>query len=271
MSIFLAALRYEFRMQVRKRSVWLVPALTCVLFLLVGGSLLRDLFDAVEARTVAKTAMLDLSLQLNVLLPIGYGCLLADRLIRDDRLRVAPVLDATPARPGLRLLGKYVGTAVATAIPIAVIYAALAAAYAVYWGQPTALSWALVGFAVVMVPGLLFVAAIALTVPLIMPAPLFRVLFVGYWVWGNLVGPDQMPTLAQSVIQPIGGYPVNALLDHYGGDGGAILSGPVPGAALNFLRPEPTALTGWLSIAVLFALAAAALAGGQALRARRIR
>src|SRR5262245_7447376 len=206
MSIFVAAFRYEFRMQVRRRSVWLVPALSILLFLLIGGSLLRDLFDPVEARTVAKAAMIDLGLQLNALLPIGYGCLLADRLIRDDRLRVAPVLDATPARQTPRLLGKYLGVAVATAIPIMVIYAALAVAYALHRSEPAALSWALVTFGLVMVPGLLFVAAFALAVPLIMPAPLFRVLFVGYWVWGNLVGPEMMPTLARSVIQPIGGY-----------------------------------------------------------------
>jgi hypothetical protein len=97
------------------------------------------------------------------------------------------------------------------------------------------------------------------------------VLFVGYWVWGNLVPPDLMPTLAGSVIQPGGGYAVNALLDYYGIDGDLQLAGPVPGAVLNFLRPEPTALAGWLSIAILLALAAAALAGGQALRTRRTR
>jgi hypothetical protein len=271
MNTFMAALLYEFRMQARKRSVWLVPALSILLVLLIGFSLLRDLFDAAEARMVAKAAMLDLGLQLNAVLPIAYGCLLADRLIRDDRLRVAPVLDATPARRGPRLLGKYLGTAAATAVPIAVIYAVLAGAYAVHWGQPAALSWALVTFGLVMVPGLLFVAAFALAVPVIMPAPLFRVLFVGYWVWGNLIGPDLMPTLARSVIQPIGGYQINALLDHHGADGDLALSGPVPGAMLNFLRPEPTALAGWLSIAILLALAAAALAGGQALRTRRLR
>ncbi len=269
MNTFVAALRYEFRMQVRKRSVWLVPALTIVLLLLIGFSLLRDLFDPTEAQMVAKSAMIQLGLQLNGLLPIGYGCLLADRLIRDDRLRVAPVLDATPTRPGPRLLGKYLGTAAATAIPIVVIYAALAVGYAVHWGQPAALSWALVTFGLVVVPGLLFVAAFALAVPLIMPAPLFRVLFVGYWIWGNLVPPDMMPTLARTVIQPFGGYQVNALLGDYGGDGDLALSGPVPGAMLNFLRPEPTVPAGLLSIAVLFVLAAAALAGGQALRTRR--
>lgn len=271
MSTLRASLRYEFRMQVRKRSVWLTPALTVLLLLLVGGSLLRDLFDAVEGRTEAKAAMIDAALQLNVLLPIGYGCLLADRLVRDDRLRVAPILDATPSRPGLRLLGKYLGSGAATAIPIAVLYAALAVAYAVHSGAPAALGWALAAFGLVIVPGLLFVAAFALAVPLVMPAPLFRVLLVGYWFWGNLVGPDLMPTLARTVIQPVGGYPINALLDHRGGEGDQVLTGPVPGATLNFLRPEPTPLTGWLSIGVLLALAAAALVAGHALRTRRAR
>jgi ABC-2 type transport system permease protein len=224
---FEAALRYEFRMQLRKRSVWLVPAVSVLLFLLLGGSLLRDLFDAVEARTAGKAAMIDLGIQLNALLPIGFGCLLADRLIRDDRLRVAPVLDATPARSAPRLLGKYLGAAGATAMPIVAIYAALAVAYTIYQGELGALGWAAATFGLVMVPGLLFVAAFALTVPLV--------------------------------------------LDHYGGDGGMALSGPVPGAMLNFLRPEPTALAGWLSIAVLLAFAAAVLAGGQALRTRRTR
>jgi ABC-2 type transport system permease protein len=271
MRTFVAALRYEFRMQVRKRSVWLVPALMILLLLLIGFSLLRDLFDATEARTVAKAAMIQLAVQLNALLPIGYGSLLADRFIRDDRLRVAPILDATPARPGVRLLGKYVGSAAATALPIVAIYAVLAVAYTVHWGQPVAVGWALAGFGLVMVPGLLFVAAFALATPLVMPAPLFRVLFVGYWVWGNLVPAGMMPTLAGSVIQPAGGYAVNALLDHYGIDGDMVLAGPVPGAVLNFLRPEPTVLAGWLSIAILLSLAAAALAGGQILRTRRTR
>src|SRR6185312_12602754 len=47
----------EFRMQVRKRAVWLVPGLTILVLLLIGSSLLRDLFDPVEGRTEAKAAI----------------------------------------------------------------------------------------------------------------------------------------------------------------------------------------------------------------------
>lgn len=268
---FGASLRYEFRMQVRKRSVWIVPALTLLLFVLIGGSLLRDLFDPGERPPEAKTAVVALAVQLHALLAIGFGCLLADRFIRDDRLRVAPILDATPAGPGARLLGKYLGAGAATAIPILVAYFGFATAYAVDTGAPVALGWALAAVGVVFVPGLLFVAAFALAVPLVMPAPLFRVFFVGYWLWGNVASPELMPTLARTLIHPLGGYPLAALLGFHGIDGTDTWAGPIPGAMLNFLRPAPTPATAWLSIGVLLVLAAAALAGGQALRARRVR
>ncbi|GIE99632.1 hypothetical protein [Paractinoplanes rishiriensis] len=271
MTEFGASLRYEFGMQIRKRSVWIVPALTLVLFVLIGGSLLRDLFDPREAPPEAKTAVLGLALQIHALLAIGFGCLLADRMIRDDRLRVAPILDATPARPGARLLGKYLGASAATAIPVLLVYFGFATAYAVHTSRPGALGWALAATAVVIVPGLLFVAAFALVVPLTMPAPLFRVLFVGYWLWGNIVIPDMMPTLARSLIHPLGGYPLTGLFGFHGIDGEETWAGPLPGAALNFLRPEPTATTAWLSIGVLLVLAALALAGGHALRTYRTR
>ncbi|MBL7258611.1 hypothetical protein [Paractinoplanes lichenicola] len=262
----IATLLYEFRMQIRKRSVWIVPALTLVLFVLIGGSLLRDLFDPAERPPEARLAVVGLAVQIHALLSIGFGCLLADRLVRDDRLRVAPILDATPASPGARLVGKYLGAGAATAVPIAVAFFGFATAYAGSSGSWSALPWALAVFGAVMVPGLLFVAAFALTVPLIMPAPLFRVLFVGYWLWGNVVTPDLMPTLSRTVLNPLGGYPMAALFDFAGIDGDDQWAGPFPGATLNFLRPEPTPLIAWLSIALLLVLAAAALTGGHLAR-----
>ena len=270
-AVFAASLRYEFRMQIRKRSVWIVPGLIVLLFLLIGGSLLRDLFDPAERPADPRTAVAGLAVQVHGLLSIGFGCLLADRLIRDDRLRVAPILDATPARPAARLVGKYLGAGAATAIPILVVYLGLAVAYAVHAGAPAALGWALAACGAVFLPGLLFVAAFALAVPLVMPAPLFRVIFVGYWLWGNVVPPDLMPTLARTLIHPLGGYPLAALLGFHGIDGEEVWAGPLPGATLNFLRPDPNPATAWLSIGLLLALAAAALAGGHALRARRAR
>lgn len=49
------------------------------------------------------------------------------------------------------------------------------------------------------------------------------------------------------------------------------IAGPVPGALFNFLRPEATAATAWLSIGVLLALATLVLTAAPALRARTTR
>jgi hypothetical protein len=262
----IATARYELMMMLRKRSMWIVNGVIVLLLVLISWGSLRDVLQDPDARqSMARTAFL-----LQMMLPIGYGCLLADRLIRDARLGVAPLLDATPAPAPGRLAGKYLGVCAAAAVPLAVVYFGFAVLYAVTAGRPAALAWAAAGFAVVVVPAVLFVGAFALAVPLVMPAPLFRVLFVGYWFWGNLISPAAMPTTAQSVLEPVGGYPIRALLGWHG-DGAFTPAGPVPGASLNFLRPEASPATAWLSIALLLAIAALVLAGAHAFRTRTTR
>lgn len=259
----IATARYELRMMLRKRSLWLVNGVIVVLLLLVSLGPLREILREPDARhAMARTAFL-----MQMLLPIGYGCLLADRLVRDARLGVAPLLDATPAPAAGRLAGKYLGVCAAAAVPLAVVHFGLAVLYAATAGRPVALVWAAVGFAVVLVPAVLFVGAFALAVPLVMPAPLFRVLFVGYWFWGNLISPVDLPTTTQSLLAPTGGYAIHSLLG-WPGEGVFTPAGPMPGATLNFLRPEATPVTAWLSIALLLSIAALALTGAHALRAR---
>ncbi|MET7401137.1 hypothetical protein ABZS66_47420 [Dactylosporangium sp. NPDC005572] len=256
-----AALRYECRMMLRKRSMWI--ALGLITLLLAGSSAAqwRDLFHDGDARRV----MGSVALLLNIFLPAGYGCLIADRLVRDDRLGVAPVLDATPASPAGRLAGKYLGVCAAVVLPMALLYFGWAVPYAAVTGGWPAVGWALAGFATVLLPAVLVVGAFALAVPLLIPAPLFRVLFVGYWFWGNSITADVMPTLAQSVLTPIGAYP----LALFGVEG--VIAGPQPGATLNFLRPEVTTATAGLSIGLLLVLAALTLCAAHAVRARTTR
>lgn len=259
-----AAFRYEFLMQVRKRSMWIANGVIVALLGLLSARTLGEVLDDPAAReTMASTALL-----VNIILPIGYGCFLADRLVRDDRLGVAAILDATPGSAAGRLAGKYLGSCAAAAIPLAIVYFGFAALYAATAGRPVALAWAAALFAAVILPAVLFVGAFALVVPLLIPAPLFRVLFVGYWFWGNSISPEVMPTLAQSLVAPVGAYPVQELFGYHGA---GQMAGPVPGAAFNFLRPEATAATAWLSIGVLLGLATLVLAAAPALRARTVR
>lgn len=257
-----ATARYELRMMLRKRSMWITMGGAVLLLALISAEQFGQVLRDDDARYV----MASMALLLNIFLPAVYGCLLADRLIRDARLGVAPILDATPAPRMARLFGKYLGVCAAITLPVAIVFFAFAVAYTVVSGRYVALAWAVAAFAAILLPAVLFVAAFALAVPLLIPAPLFRILFVGYWFWGNAISPTAMPTLAQSIITPIGDYPL-AVFFHFGADTGR-LAGPQPGAALNFLRPEPTIVTAYLSIGVLLAIAALVLYGAEAVRAR---
>lgn len=257
--------RYELRMMLRKRSAWITMAVVVVLLGLMSAGLLGGILRDPDAREVMSGA----ALLVNLFLPVAYGCLLADRWIRDRKLGVAPILDTTPVPPMTRLFGKYVGVCVAAAVPVAAVYFGFAAVYAVVSGRYAGLVWALAIFGTVLLPAVLFVGAFALAVPLVLPAPLFRVLFVGYWFWGNAIHPTAMPTPAQGLVSPIGDYPLQAFFRFSGEDGSP--AGPEPGASLNFLRPEVTPVTAWLSIGLLLTIAALVLYATETLRARAAR
>jgi ABC-2 type transport system permease protein len=262
MTTLLAAFRYELRMQFRKPSVWLTMAALAVLTALTPGNV-----NDVLSRSDPETAMVLAARLVMLLLPVGFGCLVADRLVRDERLNVRQLLDATPSGLGNRLTGKYFGACVATGVSVIGCYLLLAVAYVVRHGDPTALLYVPTVTVAVLVPALLFIGAFAMLCPLVMPAPLFRVLFVGYWFWTNLIDPTLLPTLNRTLINPLNGYVIDVFFAGTHSD----LAGEVPGATLNLLRPAPTTVTAWLSLIVLLALAAAALAGARAVLARTAR
>nr|MBF6592300.1 hypothetical protein [Ktedonobacterales bacterium] len=78
----LGALRYEFRMQIRRKAVWLVLlALSLLLFRMTWGQWARLSASGVTAHD----AVLLWTLLFQLFLPIGVGVLVADRLVRDRR------------------------------------------------------------------------------------------------------------------------------------------------------------------------------------------
>jgi ABC-2 type transport system permease protein len=129
-------------------------------------------------------------------------------------------------------------------------------------GDPLMPGWAVLAFTVVLLPGLAFVTGFALVGPLVLSAPLFRVLFVGYWFWGNMLSPDFLPSLTGTLLTPIGDYPASWLMTER-----ALYAGE-PGW-LSFLRPAPDGTSALLSILllVLGGLLPLVVAGG--LRSRR--
>jgi hypothetical protein len=240
---FAGVLRYEFRMQITRASLWITMAALAALFLTLGvhpappGQLRADVAEA--------------AVKLNWLAPMLAGVLLADRLIRDRRLRTAELVDATGTGPLLRLWGKYFGTVAAVAVPLLLIWLITLTRFSVVRGQPAAFAVGLLAFVAIQLPGLLFVTGFALVCPMILNPILFRVLFVGYWLWGNLISPGYLPTLAGTPLTPMGDYARAGLF-----------GGPNPFLTTGIGAPDNTGVaTATLSILLLLVFPTLAMTG----------
>lgn len=238
-------IRYEFLMQIRKRSLWITTAVLALGMVLTQGERGPGYLppDAPPRIVMTKWAIL-----LTLVLPIGFGMVLADRLIRDRRLGVGRVLDSLPTGPTALVAGKYVGSVAATAVPSLV---ALLVATVVEFAarrEVALFGWVIVAFAMVMLPGLMFVGAFAVVTPMLVTAPLFRVLFVGYWFWGNMLSPLLLPSLSGTLITPVGDYAASWLL-------GEIVFYAGTDGILPWLRPEPGPASAAASIGALLLVA----------------
>src|SRR5438270_10993088 len=108
---FVGALNYKFRMQIRRRSVWIT-------FIALG--LLVTQFHQPWYRPItppAVEAMIYWTQEMHSLLAIVVGILLADRVPRDRRTRIEELLATIPGALGARLGGKCIGSILAPLIP----------------------------------------------------------------------------------------------------------------------------------------------------------
>jgi ABC-2 type transport system permease protein len=259
-----ATARYELRMQLRKPAIWIATVLPFALYALfaVLGNDSTGL-QRYRYTTSPKVWMVDALGWFTPVLPMIFGIVLADRLVRDRRLRVAELLDTTPANPSARLVGKYLGACAATAVPVALLYLVVAVAFTVWRDQPAAFWWGLATFTVIVVPLLLLAGSLSFLGPQLMPTPLFRVLIVAFFFWAAATEVEsEFPSFAGTVFSLTMDYPLGVFFDSPNAT-----TGPA-GAALDFLRPQPTTATAVLAVAVMLALAAAILAAARALNAR---
>lgn len=203
------ATRYEFLMQIRRKALWITFAAFSLFVFAVTAITLAPWSGAFDGIPLAHT-IANWSLAVQLLHPVAFGMLLADRLPRDRRTGAHEVLDTLPAPPGGRFVGKYLGATLATLVPVALIWA-LGILYVVAdQGSLEAVPLGVAAFLTVNVPGLLFVAAFSVACPAILWVPLYQFLFVGYWFWGNLIPSDfDIPTLSRTILTPFGEYMAN--------------------------------------------------------------
>ncbi|HLJ36004.1 MAG TPA: hypothetical protein VKU38_20260 [Ktedonobacteraceae bacterium] len=208
LSIFFGVTNYEFRMQIRRRAMWIIFFCLALLSSILGGpgSAYRQLIDNPFNLTPLQVVAYWTS-TVNTFIPIILGIMLADRLARDKRTKVDELFMTTPGALGWRIAGKYVGSLLATIIPVLLFYSIGIGVILFHTQNPIILLYALETFAAIALPGLLFVAAFSIACPAIMWVPLYQFLFVGYWFWGNLLSPAQgIPTLSATILTPVGSY-----------------------------------------------------------------
>jgi ABC-2 type transport system permease protein len=204
-------IRYEFLMQLRRKALWVV-------FLLIGAFLTYGLNGSTLSLlgpqhgpygTVVFTqrdVVLFWTEGCWLILVLGAGLLLADRIPRDRRTRVNELLLTAPAPTAVRIAGKYLGAAGATLVPIFLIYAIGIARMVLLWHNPGLVVFALVSFAALIVPPTLFVGAFSIACTTVLWAPLYQFLFVGYWFWTTLNPAGPIPTLSGTLLAPVETY-----------------------------------------------------------------
>src|SRR5262245_56096580 len=124
LSTFRGAALYEFRMQVHRLALWIPFGFVLLAMLAVVLVAPQNFREALLhlARYPLRSVVINWTNQLNSLLPLLLGVLLADRLPRDRKTRVDELLATVPGSLAARLTGKYLGTMLATMLPILLIY-----------------------------------------------------------------------------------------------------------------------------------------------------
>lgn len=240
-------MRYEFLMQIRRPALWLA----FLIFALLGARTVVDQVSFYMTLPIIHYTSLQwaafLAVLTNWLAPLGVGILIADRLPRDRRTRVEEVLNSLPGTLRMRVLGKYLGTLLASLVPSFLFYLMSIALAAWRLGDVGLIPSALLCYLLVVLPGMCFIAAFSLALPVIIWVPLYQFLFFGYWFWGNVLAPGYgIPTLSGTILAPIGS-PIVAGLFGIPTFGGQEASSPLYGVS------SIAALSG-IAVLVLIAL-----------------
>ena len=202
--------------RVEAAAAWRRPGVVTAIAALAAFPFLtyHHLFDGSLAKVVIQQTY-----YMNTFAPVAVGVIFADRFVRDRVLGVRDVLDALPASPGARVWGRFAGVIAAGALPMLIVWLAQAVHIAVVTHRAAALGLAVASFAVGVLPGLVTVCGLCLAGPMLLGLPLFRVLFVCYWFWGNLIPSQLFPSPSQTWATPIGGIALSGVFHVDFGDG----------------------------------------------------
>src|SRR5579884_326437 len=157
--VFLGAFTYEFRMQIRRRALWITMGL--IVFLLVGilsrQPRILDAITHLNSFPLLNDVVMWASM-INIVLPVGVGIMLADRLPRDRRMKVDELFASLPGALSARLNGKYLGSMFASLAPVFAFYSIGLGVIFAQTHNLMLVPYALAAATTIMLPGMLFIS-----------------------------------------------------------------------------------------------------------------
>jgi len=205
-AILWGVIRYEYKMQARRRSMWLVFATIALIMLIAMPGYLIDSGQNFQGMNLLQQVAL-VTWDLCWLPVIGMGIFLADRFPRDKSCRVDELFESTVGTLNTRLMGKFLGCLLGTLLPAFLSYCLAMGVLAFFERSLLVLPLSLVTYITIVVPGVCFVTAFTLACTSLMWVPLYQFLFIGYWFWGNMLGPRMgLPTLSTTILTPRGSF-----------------------------------------------------------------
>lgn len=242
---FLGVFKYEFHMQLHRRAIWISFIALGLFFSQFHQPWFRPITTPASASIIYWTGIVQ------SFLAVLAGLLLADRLPRDRRLKVDELFNILPCTVSARIFGKYLGSTIATLVPILAIYSIGTSYILIRWHTLQVLPLALASFSAIVILGVMFIGAFSISCTAILWVPLYQILFVGYWFWGNLLPNVGIPTLSTTILTPVGSYICTGFFNSHGQEG--VCSPGIQGATA-FMGAESILLLFGTSILVIVAL-----------------
>jgi ABC-type transport system involved in multi-copper enzyme maturation permease subunit len=216
---FTGVFQYEYRMSIRRWSLWLPFGILMALYL---TSLLipPDMADKVPTRNDVLPFAGTAAYMLNLFMPVVGGILAADRLVRDQKFGFDELIRSTALSRKSYLLGKYLGALFSIATPVLLTSLLLALYWAAKGADLSIIPAMLLSFLGINLPAYAFIVAFSLACPLFIPVRVYQVLFTGYWFWGNFLSPNVIPTLNGTFLTPSGHFVLYSFFKGFYGGGG---------------------------------------------------
>jgi ABC-2 type transport system permease protein len=256
MKTFLGIFCCEYRMSIRRRSLWLTFGLL-IAFYLTSLLLPPDTFDTLPTGQEIWPFAATYAFMLNLFMPVVGGILAADRLVRDNKIGVDELLRSTAIKRGTFLAGKYLGVLASITTPVLLTSLMMGIITAAAGAPLTIIPAMLLAFLGINLPAYVLIIAFSLACPLVMPVRVYQVLFTGYWFWGNYLSPTVMPTTNGTYLSANGEYVMNAFFSGFYGIGGPMS------------QPAATPVDALINLLALTTLAALALLTANQVQATR--